>query len=140
MERVDQQKGGAWRKTLPAEVAPSDALEADSTTESGLEGQATTQDVQASSASESAKATETTEDAVLATASVPLPQSDDMELDPVSEPTDPRPVKSATEEVSTPIAAPAVAGSEPPAEGAATVHMDDTTSSTPPNIVADAPS
>ncbi|KAG8955382.1 hypothetical protein FRC04_008733 [Tulasnella sp. 424] len=64
------------------EVAPSDAMKADSTTESGLEGQATTQDVQALSASESANATETTEDAVLAAASVPPPQSDDMELDP----------------------------------------------------------
>ncbi|KAG8949367.1 hypothetical protein FRC04_008602 [Tulasnella sp. 424] len=141
LERVDQQKVEAWRKTLPAEpeVAPSDAMEADSTTESSLEGQATAQDVQASSATESANATERTEDAVLTAASVPLPQADDMELDPVSETADPHPVESLTEEASSPIAAPAVAGSEPPAEGAATLLVDDITSSTPPNVFADTP-
>lgn len=138
LSRLDEQKREVWAKSLPVEpdVASADPLE------SGPAAEPTPED-QGLPAPEASTDGETTLNAPVAAASVPLPESDDMELDVESEPADAHPIESASEEVPlqvvSEIAVPAVSSSLQPAEEAATSDNDDRTPSMSTNLFADTP-
>ncbi|KAG8891666.1 hypothetical protein FRC01_014582, partial [Tulasnella sp. 417] len=134
---LDEQKKEAWAKSLPAatETVAVDSSESEPTTEATLE--APTQEVQDASAPEVSMASEQASDAVVVAASVPLPESDDMELDTSSEPADARPIESSPEEVSPQAipetAAPVASTSQQSAEAVAP------SDNVPTNLFADTP-
>lgn len=145
LARLDEQKREAWAKSLPVEpeVASAASSESESTAEPTMEVQAPIQEVQDSSAPQASTPAETTSHAVVAAASIPLPESDDMELDVQAEPADAHPIESASEEVPVQvipeIATPAVSTSQQPAEEAVTLDNDDSTAPVSTNLFADTP-
>ncbi|KAG9041436.1 hypothetical protein FS837_012267 [Tulasnella sp. UAMH 9824] len=145
LTRLDEQKREAWAKSSPVEpeVASAASSESEPTAKPTMEEQAPAQEVQDSSAPQVSTAGETTSDAVVAAASIPLPESDDMELDVQAEPADAQPTESASEEVPVQvvpeIATPAVSTSQQPAEEAVTLDNDHSTASASTDLFADTP-